>query len=55
MDETRGTYKTEVEGIMTKRNDYRDKIEGRHEKMGVLSELLKQEKADIAALKTAVE
>ena len=36
LDENRGSYCTQVTEIMTSRNGYRDKIEGRHEKMSVL-------------------
>lgn len=55
MDESRDQFKTVVNEIMDDRNKYRDMIENRKEKEVALLELIKQDKADINAVKTAIQ
>lgn len=56
MDDSRGGYKSDMNKLIyEERNQYRDMIDSRNEKQGALVELIKQDKADVNALKTAIE
>lgn len=56
MDEFRGNYKTEMQALITEdREKYRGMIDGRKEKETTLLDLIRSEKADIAALTSAIE
>ena len=56
MDEFRGNYKTEMQSLITEdREKYRGMIDGRKEKETTLLDLIRSEKADIAAITGAIE
>lgn len=56
MEEKRGDYKTGMTKLVFEdRNQYREMIDSRTEKQGALIELIRQDKADVNALKTAIE
>lgn len=56
MDEFRATYKEAMNELISgQRTGYREMIEGRKEKEGALLELVRQDKADVNGLKTAIE
>ena len=56
MDEQRGGYKGDMNKLIyEERNQYRDMIDSRNEKQGALVELLRQDKADVNGIKTAIE
>jgi len=56
MDENRTGYKGDMNKlILEERNQYRDMIDSRNEKQGALVELIRQDKADVNTLKTAIE
>lgn len=54
-DGARSDYKVEVASVMEDRNKYRDMIEGRKIKEGQMLDLIGQDKADVATLKTTIE
>lgn len=56
MDDFRGSYKQDMNKLIyEERNQYRDMIDSRMEKQLALVELIRQDKADVNALKTAIE
>lgn len=56
MDEFRGNYKTEMQSLITEdREKYRGMIDGRKEKETMLLDLIRSDKAEIAALTAAIE
>lgn len=56
MDDFRNEYKEALLSLITKeRENYRGMIDSRKLKEGELLELVKSEKADVAALKAAIE
>lgn len=56
MDEFRSNYKTEMQALISEdREKYRGMIDGRKEKETLLLDLIRSEKADIAALTAAIE
>lgn len=56
MDDARGGYKGDMNKLIYEdRNQYRDMIDSRNEKQGALVDLIRQDKADVNALKTAIE
>ena len=56
MDEERGAYKDTMQKLVSEeRHQYREMIDGRTEKQGILLELIRQDKADVNALKSAIE
>lgn len=56
MDEERGSYKDTVGKLVSEeRHHYREMIDGRTERQGALLELIRQDKADVNALRTAIE
>jgi len=54
-DGARDEYKVEVTSLMDDRNKYRDMIEGRKIKEVQMLDLIGQDKADVATLKTTIE
>ena len=54
-DAAREQYKAAVIATMEERNKYRDGIDARKAKESALLDLIGQEKADVAALKTAID
>lgn len=56
MDDFRNNYKTDLQTLITTdREKYRGMIDGRKEKETVLLDLIRSDKADIAALTAAIE
>lgn len=56
MDEFRNNYKTDMQSLITSdREKYRGMIDGRKEKETALLDMIRSDKADIAALTAAIE
>jgi hypothetical protein len=55
LDESREAYKNDIIQCMESRNKYRETIDARKAKENILLDMISQEKADVAGLKSAIE